>query len=67
MKNNDIGFLFKINSVCNTVKKADIYLVPGSKEIAKRTASCCTFLPHPAACVCGWEMWGEVTWGGLHC
>lgn len=55
MKNNDIGFLFKINSVCNTVKKADIYLVPGSKETARRTASCCAFLPHPAACVCGWE------------
>lgn len=55
MKNNDIGFLFKINNVRNTVRKADIYLAPGSKEIARRRASRGASLLHPAR---GWEMWG---------
>lgn len=55
MKNNDIGFLFKINNVCNAVKKADIYLVPGSKETARQTASCGASLLHPACVVRGRE------------
>lgn len=57
MKNNDIGYLFKINNVCNTVKKADIYLVPGSKETAKQMVS------SPSSCSLGMRA-GDVGRGG---
>jgi len=54
MKNNYIGFPFKISNVCSTVKKADIYLVLGSKETARQTASCAASLLHPVYVVrCG--------------
>lgn len=35
-KNSTIGSLFKINNVCNNGKKANIYLVPGSKATVRK-------------------------------
>lgn len=63
MKNNDIGFLFKINNVCNAAQKADIYLVPGSKETGRQAANGGASLLRPA-CAAGRR---GARWLGVDC